>query len=138
MAASVDSHLLNDKLGVVAFCYELGMLPQKRMLANLSLDKLYRLLDLVQDGSLKGNILDNVHFCTHLLVNTFVSNKASAGTVEELLGILAKEKNASGAHLFFTIDLQSSLLTLGRADAGIVLLSLNRSHLVDPHKTIVL
>ena len=138
VAASIDCHLLNDKLRVVAFRHELGMLPQERMLANLSFDKLNCLLDLVQDGTLKCNILDDVHLSTHLFINTLVSDEASTGTGEELLGILAKEKNASGAHLFFTIDLQSSLLTLGRADAGIVLLSFNRSLLVGPHKTIVL
>ena len=52
VAASVDCHLLNDELRVVTLCYELGMLPQKRVLPNLSFDKLYRFLDLVQDGSL--------------------------------------------------------------------------------------
>ena len=113
VAACVDRHLLNDEFRIITLCYELSMLAQERMLTNLSLDKLNRLLDLVQDGSLKCNILDDIHLCAHLLVNTFVSNKASAGPGEELLGILAKEKNASSAHILFTI-------------------------LVGPHKTIVL
>ena len=108
------------------------------MLTNLSFDKLNRLLDLVQDGSLKCNILDDVHLSTNLFINTLVSDETSAGPGEELLWILAKEKNTSGAHLLFTIDLRSSLLTLGRADASIALLSLHRSLLVGPHKTIVL
>jgi hypothetical protein len=88
MAASVDSHLLNDELRVVTLCYELSMLPQERMLTNLRLDKLNRFLDLVQDGSLKSNILDNVHFSTHLLVNTLVSDEASTGARKEFLRIL--------------------------------------------------
>ena len=100
------------------------------MLANLCLNKLNCLLDLVQDSSLKGNIFDDVHLCAHLLINTLVSDETSAGPGEELLGILAEKKNTSGAHLLFTIDLRSSLLTLGRADASIALLSLNRNLLV--------
>ena len=87
VAASVDRHLLNDELRVVAFCYELGMLSQERMLTNLRLDKLNRFLDLVQNGSLKSHILDDVHLGTHLLVNTLVSDEASTGTGEELLGM---------------------------------------------------
>ena len=137
MAASVDSHLLNDELRIVTFSHKLGMLSQECMLANLCLDKLNRLLDLVQDSSLKSHILDDVHLCAHLLVNTLVSDEASTGTREELLGILAKEKNTSGAHLLFTIDLRSRLLTLGRAMLASALPSVS-SLLVGPYKTIVL
>ena len=52
------------------------------MLTNLCLNKLNCLLDLVQDGTLKCNILDDVHLCAHLLINTLVSDETSAGTWE--------------------------------------------------------
>lgn len=83
------------------------------MLPNLRLNKLNRLLDLVQDSSLKCNILDDVHLSTHLFINALVSNETSAGPRKELLGILAKEKNASGAHLIFTFVLCGSTPALG-------------------------
>ena len=92
MAASVDSHFMNDEFRVVAFRHELGMLSQERMLANLSFDKLNCFLNLIQDGSLKCNILDDVPLGSHLLVNTLVSDEAGTGTRKELLGILANEK----------------------------------------------
>ncbi len=48
VAASVDRHLLNDELWIVTLCHKLSMLSQECMLANLSLDKLNRLLNLIQ------------------------------------------------------------------------------------------
>ena len=97
VAACVDRHLLNDEFRIITLCYELSMLAQERMLTNLSLDKLNRLLDLVQDGSLQCDILDDIHLCSHFFVNTLVSDKASTSTREEFLGILAKEKDTNGA-----------------------------------------
>ena len=103
VAASVDRHLLNDEFRVITLCYELGMLPQERMLANLSLDKLNRLLDLVQDGSLKDDVLDDIHLCANFLVNTFVSDETGTTAREEVLRVLSEKQNAGYANILFTL-----------------------------------
>ena len=101
VAASVDRHLLNDELWVVTFCHKLSMLSQKCMLANLSLDKLNRLLDLVQDGSLKDDVLDDIHLCANFLVNTFVSDETGTAAREEVLRVLSEKQNAGYTDILF-------------------------------------
>ena len=90
MANAVHGHLLNDKLWIIAARHELGMLSQVCVFPNLGLYEIYGFPDLVQDGSLKSHILDDIHFSTHLFIDTFVSDETSASAREELLRILAE------------------------------------------------
>ena len=90
MANAVHRHLLNDEFWIIPARHELAMLPQECMLANLGLNELYGFLDLVQDGSFKSHILDDVHFSTHLFIGTLISDKTSAGAREELLRVLTE------------------------------------------------
>ena len=103
VAASVDRHLLNDELWVITLCHKLSMLSQECMLANLSLDKLNRLLDLVQNGSLKDDVLDDVHLCANFLVNTFIADETGTTAREEVLRVLAEKQNAGYANILFTL-----------------------------------
>ena len=64
------------------------------MFTYLSLDVLYGLSDLIQNGSLKNDIFDDVHLCANLLVNTFIADETGTTTREELLRILAEKQNA--------------------------------------------
>ena len=57
MANAIHRHFLYDELRIVAKRNELPMLSEEGVLPHLSLNKLNRLLDLVQDGSLKSDIL---------------------------------------------------------------------------------
>ena len=101
VAASVDRHLLNDELWIVTLCHKLSMLSQECMLANLSLDKLNRLLNLIQYGSLKDDVLDDVHLCANFLVNTFVSDETGTTAREEVLRVLSEKQNAGYADILF-------------------------------------
>ena len=102
MATGIYGHLLYHELRIVATSNELAMLSEERMLTYLCLQILNRLLDLIQDGSLKGDILDDVHLCTHLLVNTFVSDKTGTATREKLLRVLAKEQDTGDTDILLT------------------------------------
>ena len=71
------------------------------MLSNLGLDELDCFLYLVQDGTFKCHILNDVHFCTHLFIDAFIADKTGTGTREEFLRILAKEKYTGSADILF-------------------------------------
>ena len=90
MANAVHCHLLYDELGIIAARHELGMLSQECVFPNLGLYELYGFSDLVQDGSLKSHILDDVHLSTHLFIDTLISDKTSAGARKEHLRVLAE------------------------------------------------
>ena len=73
------------------------------MLPYLGFNKFNGFLNLIQDGAFESDILDNVHICTNFFINAVVSDEACAGTGEELLRILAKEKNASCTNCFLAL-----------------------------------
>ena len=47
-------------------------------------------------------LLDYIHFCSDLFFSTLIADEASAGTIEEALGILSEKKDASGTNLMLT------------------------------------
>ena len=58
------------------------------------------LLNLVENASLKGDILDDIHLSTHFLLCTVVLDETDTGTREEILRTLAEEQDASRADLW--------------------------------------
>ena len=102
MATCINHHFLNDEFWIITTGDELPMLPQECMFTYLSLNVLYGLSHLIQNGSLKNDIFDDVHLCTHFLVNTLIADETGTTTREELLRILAEKQNAGNTHIFLT------------------------------------
>ena len=103
MTTAIDHHLLYDELWIVTASHKLPMLSQERVFTYLSLDKLDGFPNLIHNGSLECDILNDIHLGTNFLVNAFVSDESSTATREEPLRVLAKQQNAGNADVFLSL-----------------------------------
>ena len=103
VATGINHHLLYDEFWIVTTGYKLSVLSQEGVLTYLGLDELYRFPDLVQDGSFKDDILDDVHLCANFLVNAFIANETGTTAREELLRVLAEKQDAGNTDIFLTL-----------------------------------
>ena len=103
MAARVYGHFLYHEFRIVSARDKQARLSKIRVFAHLRLNEFYGFPYLTQNGSFECNILYHIHLRPDLFVNTFVSNKTGAGTREELLWILAEQKNTGYAYVFLPI-----------------------------------
>ena len=90
MANTVHRHFLYHELRIVAKRDELPMLSEEGVLPYLGLNELNGFLHLMENGTLKRDILDDVHLFAHFFIYTLITDETGAGTREELLWILAK------------------------------------------------
>ena len=114
MAATVDHHLLNGKLWIVAVGDKTSVLSQKGVFTNLTFKIVNGTTNLIEDDTLESHVFDDVHFCTNLLLCSFITDESCTSAREEALWILAKEKNASGAYLLLTIYLCNEVIVLSQ------------------------
>ena len=103
MATCINHHFLNDEFWIITTGDELSVLSQEGVLTYLGLDVLYGLSDLIQDGSLKNDILNDIHLCANLLVNTFIADETSATAREEFLRVLSEKQDAGNANIFLPL-----------------------------------
>ena len=100
MANRIYSHLLYHELWIFPVCLEETVLAQIRMFFHLGFKVVDGLLYLVENASLEGYILDNVHLSAYLLFCAIVLDKTDTGTREEVLRTLTEEQYTGSADLW--------------------------------------
>ena len=70
--------------------------------------------NLLKYRTLECHILDNIHISAHFLLFSFITDEASAGTREETLWILAKEKDACSTYFLLPICLYNEIIILSQ------------------------
>ena len=90
MAARIDDHFLDDKLGIVPVRYKSTMLSEECMPLYLCFKVIYSCLYLLEYCPFEGYILDNIHLCSYFFLYPFIANEASTPPRKELLRIFAE------------------------------------------------
>ena len=84
------------------------------MFADLRFQVVDSASNLLKDNSFECYIFYNIHFPTHLFLFSFITNEASAGTWEETLRVLSKEKDACSTYFLLPICLYNEIIILSQ------------------------